>query len=59
MGAVASEGRNSLVNLKVFRRLAEINGSHGNIKTFLMIIDQCTFSTLPFSNHYYREVISY
>ena len=52
METIAYVGKNSLVNPKEFHRLAEIIDSHGNIRTLLMIVDQLTFLTLPFSNHY-------
>ena len=52
METVASIGKSNLVNPKEFHRLAEIIDSHGNIRTLLMIVDQLTFLTLPFSNHY-------
>ena len=52
METIAYAGKKNLVNPKEFHRLAEIIDSHGNIRTLLMIIDQLTFPTLPFSNHY-------
>ena len=52
METIAYAGKKNLVNPKEFHRLAEIIDSHGNIRTLLMIVDQLTFLTLPFSNHY-------
>ena len=51
METIAYAGKKNLVNPKEFHRLAEIIDSHGNIRTLLMIVDQLTFLTLPFSNH--------